>query len=160
MNSVIQENPSSFLASLDAIFASIEKWAASAGLKVVKSKISITEERYGTYGVQKLSILNSSGTELAEVIPVGASILGANGRIDIKGAYDKVILVDLNIGGPTMATTVTVGDHKKVHTRHFYRGIDEAGWYWIENKVSGKGHKLTSELFLELLAEVSDYERQ
>ncbi|MDO9142034.1 MAG: hypothetical protein Q7U38_17065 [Methylobacter sp.] len=160
MNSVIQEHPSSFLASLDKAFANIEQWAISAGLKVVKSKILITEERFGTYSAQKLSILNSFGTELAEVIPVGASILGANGRIDIKGAYDKVILVDLNIGGPTMTTTVTVGDHKETHARHFYRGIDEAGWYWIESKISGKGHKLTNELFFELLAEVSDYERQ
>ncbi|MGZ8175674.1 MULTISPECIES: hypothetical protein [Methylobacter] len=160
MNSVIQEYPSSFLASLGTVFSSIEKWATSAGLKIVKSEISITEEACGTYSAPKLSILNSSGTELAEVIPVGASILGANGRIDIKGTYDKVIIVDLNIGGPSMTTTVTVGDHKETHTKHFYRGIDEAGWYWIESKISGKGHKLTSELFFELLAEVSDYERQ
>ena len=159
MNSVIQENPSSFLASLGTIFSSIEKWATSAGLKIVKSEISITEEACGTYSAPKLSILNSSGTELAEVIPVGAWTLGANGRIDVKGAYDKVIIIDLNVGGPTMKTTVTVGSHKETRDKPFYQGIDEAGWYWIENKVSGKGYKLTSESFFELLAEISDYER-
>ena len=83
----------------------------------------------------------------------------ANGRIDIKGPHDKIILVDLDAGGPTTTRTTTTEDGPSTRTRHFYKGIDTPGWYWIDNRASSRGHKLDRDLFLNLLAEVSDHER-
>ncbi len=36
--------------------------------------------------------------------------------------------------------------------------VGQDGWYWIEDKRLGKTHAVNKELFLDLLAEVSDYE--
>lgn len=148
-----------FLKKIEKLLEEMESWCTSAKLAFNRSTISISEEAYGTYKTEQLTISTLSGAHIADVIPVGASILGANGRVDIKGPYDQIILVDLNVGGPSITTTITVGDQKQTHSRHFYKGIDEPGWYWIESQMNSRGHKLDRELFLNLLAEVSDYER-
>lgn len=160
MDSEIKINLDSFLRKVEILLGNIEKWSAEQGLTSTRSEITITEEAPGSYTAQKLSLKNTSGEHLAEIVPVGAWILGANGRVDIIGPHDEAILVDLNVGGPTITTTTVMDDRTEKHTKQFYRGIDEAGWYWIESKVSSKGHKLSKDLFLDLLAEVSNYERR
>jgi hypothetical protein len=39
-----------------------------------------------------------------------------------------------------------------------YKGIDEDGWYWIEDSYRNKAHLINQTIFLELLTLVSDYE--
>jgi hypothetical protein len=158
MRTEVDQHLETFLAKVNHLLSDIEEWSRSAGLATSQEEISITEEACGTYKTRKLLIQSTTGARLAEVIPISAWVLGANGRVDLKGIFDTIILVDLDAGGPTLTSTITTGNHQETHTRHFYRGIDEPGWYWIESKVSGRGHKLSRELFLDLLAEVSDYE--
>jgi len=107
--------------------------------------------------VPSLTISDRDGNLLAEIVPIGTHILGANGRIDLRGRYDKAIVVDLNEGGPKLISTVTDGSNVTKRTKKIYRGIDQAGWYWIDRAAQPKGHVLTKELFLGLLSQVSDY---
>jgi hypothetical protein len=150
----------SFLEKVDQFFSEMESWCASENLSSQRTPISISEEEYGHYNTDQLKITTKAGKHIADVTPIGASILGANGRIDIKGPHDKIILVDLDAGGPTTTKSTTPPeDGNPPRTRHFYKGIDTPGWYWIDNRASSRGHKLDRDLFLNLLAEVSDHER-
>lgn len=150
-----------FLEKVDKLLFEMESWCASESLVTQRSPVSILEEDFGNYQTEQLKISTSSGSHVANIVPIGASILGANGRVDMEGLYDRIILVDLNAGGPGITTTTVVdgGERTQTQMRPFYKGIDEPGWYWIESRVSSRGHKLDRELFLDLLAEVSDYER-
>lgn len=154
MDNAIKASPTVFLASLTALLSDIEAWIASdsRGLSVKKSQRPLNEEEYGIYSAPQFVILNVTGDEIAQVIPVAASVLGANGRVDIKGRYDTVTLLDFDKGGPQISD-LGAGDL----TKPLYRGIDEAGWYWLEHTLSSKGRKLTRELFFEILEDVCEY---
>jgi hypothetical protein len=96
---------------------------------------------------------------IAEIIPVAAWVVGANGRIDIRGIYDNIILLHLNQGGPAITTTIRDGKRVTSQTNPIYRGITEAGWYAIDRRTS-KGHKFNKQTLFDVLLEVSDYELQ
>lgn len=157
MNANVKNKKDEFLSQIDILFESIKEWSSTANLEVSSSEININEEAFGPYNSLKLSIKNSSGKEIAQIIPIGASIIGANGRVDIKGLYDNIIIVLLNKGGPKITITTMDGDKSSTESTPFYKGIDEDGWYWIEDK-RDKGHLFNAELFFELLSEISDYE--
>lgn len=158
MNSNKQNRKDEFLNKINFLFKNIKEWCANKDLSVSSSEVKIDEEYLGSYSSQKLVIKNSVGKEIAQIVPIGASIIGAKGRIDIKGLHDDLIIVLLNKGGPKITTTITSGyGDSNITEGYFYRGIDEDGWYWIEDK-RNKGHLFNSELFFELLAEISDYE--
>lgn len=159
MSNTLQSESATFVEKVRLLLSDMETWAADNDLRTQKSDISISEEALGTYSAPMLTISNSDGTKIAEAIPIATRVLGAKGRIDLKGVYDRAIIVDLDKGGPSFTMTATVGSRTETRTSHFYRGIDEDGWYWIE-RPGGKGRKLTAELLLNLLSEVSDYERQ
>ena len=159
MSTDIHSQKNEFLQKVEVLFSDINQWIKETGLATSTLEIEITEEAFGSYKSSKLLIKNREEREIAQIIPIGASILGANGRVDMKGMYDTVIIVDLNKGGPKMTSTIrdSEGNELSTNTTYFYRGIDEAGWYWIENK-RDKGHLLNSKLFFDLLSEISDYE--
>lgn len=150
---------SKFLNRVESLFTEIKQWLNNTDLIVIPIDITISEQDFGEYHCNKLIIKNKHEKEIAQIIPIGASILGANGRVDIKGLYDNVIISDFKKGGPKMMTIHKDknGNETVGRTHYYYRGIDQDGWYWIEDKRS-KGHLLDSELFFDLLAEVSDYE--
>jgi len=147
-----------FLKNIGELYDNISSWLSPYGLNTLSEKIKITEEASGTYNANKLTILDEKKETVASIMPVGAWVIGANGRLDLIGKYDKVIIVNLEKGGPALSTTVTVGDHQEASTRQFYKGIEKTGWYWIEDRRRGKAHLLDKDLLLELLSEVSDYE--
>lgn len=157
MDTPQQKSPALFLTHVNNLLSSMESWAMAEGLKVSKSEVELNEEVYGRYLAPKITILHPDGSMLAEITPIGASVLGANGRVDMQGYADKVILLDLDAGGPVRHPKHLAGSPEP-QTRPLFRGIGSAGWYWIENRVSSKGHKLGREVFFDLLAEVADYE--
>ena len=149
-----------FIQATKILFLDIERWTNKLNLDCKLSPISITEEACGTYSIDKLVIQSKQGGKIVEVIPIAAFVLGANGRIDINGIFDSITIIHLNKGGPSMTQTHHDEDDKPYITRihYFYRGIEESGWYWIENKVSRKGHRIGEEVFVDILMDISDYE--
>lgn len=136
----------SFVERVDAFLKHVEKWVSTHSLKTRREEMSITERR-GTYAVDRLVIEKAKGEKIADLIPVGGVIIGAQGRIDLKGIYDRVIIVFLEKGKEGESATSSC----------FFKGIEEPGWYWIEDKLRAKGHLVNKKLFLELLEGVSDY---
>ncbi|SMF96306.1 hypothetical protein SAMN02949497_3700 [Methylomagnum ishizawai] len=159
MENGIAETRDGFLHKVGQLFMDIEVWSRAAQIDPVRSGIAITEEACGTYPAEKIVLRTPQGGVIAEIVPVGAWVLGAEGRVDIKGAYDSASIVYLGQGGPKAVITKSDGQHESTRTVYFYKGIDEAGWYWIDGRLS-KGYRFDQELFFDLLSEVADYERQ
>jgi hypothetical protein len=137
-----------FIQKINALFSNIKEWLIGSDLRALSEDI-IIEDALGCYSIEKLLINTHSNKQIAQIIPVGALILGANGRVDINGLYDNETIVLLDKGGPS----ITIDDKQC----YLYKAITESGWYWIEDK-RDKGHLFNAELFFELLAEISDYE--
>ena len=147
-----------FVESVSSFFSEVESWILSSPLKVGIEEIQITEENAGSYKINKHKIQDESDKKVADLVPIGTFIIGANGRIDLNGTIDRVVIVHLEINSPAMTTKVTVGNHRKTPTTYFYKGIEKSGWYWIEDSRRSKAHFMDRKLFCELLKEVSDYE--
>ena len=158
MNEEIAAKVNAFVESVNDFFIDIESWITSSSLKSIQQEIEISEELSGSYKVNKLTLQDKSGMKIAEFIPVGAFIIGGNGRIDINGTIDKAIIVKLEVGGPAMSISTKVGNHSETSTTKLYKGIDKKGWYWIEDRRLGKANYINKDMFIELIREVSDYE--
>ena len=158
MNEKRKEIPDKYLNSINELYQNIDIWLSSSDLATSQEKIEITEEASGKYNAHKLIIKDVKKDTVASIVPVGAWVIGANGRVDLIGKYDIVIIINLEKGEPLLTTEITVGDHQETSSTKFYKGINETGWYWIEDRRRGKAHLLNKELFHELLSEVSDYE--
>lgn len=158
MNAATESEISTFLSKIEDFFSDLEKWSSEVGLTTTRGSVEVSEEILGTYSAPTLTIIDSTGESIAEAVPIGRSIVGANGRVDLNGTYDKAILLALSEGGPSLHTTVTEGSHVEQRTKKIYQGVTEAGWYWIERTARLKGNAVTKDLFLYLLSQVSDYE--
>lgn len=158
MDENVSRKVRSFITSVNKLFAEVESWIAQTPLTGTQEEVKICEEYSGIYVAKKLSIEDDKKKEIVEFLPIGAFIIGGNGRIDMLGRIDKAILVHLDPGTPSMTTTMVAGEDAETRNSSFYKGIDRKGWYWIENGKRGKANLFTQELFIELLGEVSDYE--
>ena len=148
MENVEHNGPADFLNKLESLFANIETWVAAKGLHVLPSEMTLNEEAYGVYRVEKLAILTEDGKRVAEVLPVGASVIGAMGRVDLAGSVDREMLLFLDEGGASITTSTIVGNDKESHAGSLYRGVDEPGWYWIESRKISRARKLDMEVSL------------
>lgn len=150
-----------YLARTRALLADCEKWCTGLGLKVTHGETAINEERHGQYQAPTLILDDSHDKRMAEIVPFGASIFGASGRVDVVGEYGKQEkIVYLSAGGPTMMTRIQVGDGGEAEesTRRLYHGVDAEGWYWVSPSPIRRAHPLTQEVFTDLLSAVSGHE--
>jgi len=158
MNTKRREILNSFLKRVDDLFNNINNWLKSSYLKSRREEIEVTEEASGKYKTNKLIIEDKNGKNIACAVPIGAWVIGAEGRVDLVGYLDRVIISYLREGGPSLITSVSVGgEEESGHRKRLYHGIEKEGWYWIEDRRRGKAHLLTKDIFLELLIRVADY---
>lgn len=159
MNVKAAKNIEAFRDSVYALFDDIQSWISPSSLKAIKEETELVEENSGKYKIDKLTLKDKKGNTIAEFIPYGAYVIGANGRIDLNGTIGRAIIVNLEKGGPSYSQKIIEG--KKIvssKSTSFYKGVDKDGWYWIENRILGKAFYLDKELFIDLIREVSDYE--
>ena len=159
MNETNKNQLNEYLQNVRALLANIEKWSVKRGLEVNTAILENNEEEYGTYKIEKL-ILTDEGRSIAEIIPIGCSIVGSYGRVDLVGLMSREVISYLKKGGPYITQSELIdGVMKEVRKKYFYRDINETGWYWIESTRLGRAKKFDEPLFFDLLASVSDYER-
>ncbi len=148
--------------NISVFYAMVAEWLNDKSLFCKEKDYNINEKVSGEYTAKKLVIFKDGSNQIAEICPVGAWIIGANGRIDLIGDFDQQILIylkkDLKI--KTSITISTDEEQYEVSENSYspYKEVGQDGWYWIEDKRLGKTHAVNKELFLDLLAEVSDYE--
>jgi hypothetical protein len=138
--------PVKFMNTLADLYSNVSDWVVPRYLQVVRSSMNLNEEAYGKYEVEKLSIIDANAKRVCELLPVGGSVIGAEGRVDLIGDVDQEILVYLTNDGLLERRSTSL-----------YRGVEEDGWYWIEIRRLSRVRRLDEALFLDLLAEVSEH---
>jgi hypothetical protein len=148
-----------YLAAVESLYVDVERWVA--GFAVVERRTTTLNEQAGRYDAVSLSIHPRSAEQTAavELRPIGASIIGARGRVDLIGRLGSRTFVYLPKGGPTFHSSVS-SEGKVLESRAtpVLRGVDRDGWYWIEDARRGRALPVEETLFLELLIVVSAIE--
>jgi hypothetical protein len=115
-------------------------------------------ESQGEYTARAMTIL--AGTlQIAEVVPVGAFVVGARGRVDVVGRVDQATLLYLE-SNPHIETTVRSESGSVLSSRRLslFKNVDRMGWYWMIDARHREAVYLDREAFFDILAEVSDFE--
>ncbi len=88
-----------WLAAVDALLKQLRTWLADVEaqslLQVEADQISITEETTGAYTVPALTLTVPNTGKKVRVIPIGRTIIGADGRVDLKSSKGKYVLLYL-----------------------------------------------------------------
>lgn len=161
MTTLQTEALSEFLTRTRNLLSEVDAWSKQLGLRVTPGVTAINEERYGQYEAPTLILDDGNGKRMAEIVPFGASILGAWGRVDVVGEYGKrEKIVYLSVGGPIMTIRGQVGEGgvAEESTHRLYRGVDAEGWYWVSPSPIRRAYPLTQEVFKDLLSAVSGHE--
>ena len=136
-----------YLKNIVSLYSMVKEWLSEKTLVSKEIQHTIIEEASGSYNTNKMSIIGKDNTQIAEIVPIGAWTIGAKGRVDLIGDYDQQVLIYL--------TSELVNS---VSSKQLYKGVENSGWYWIEDNRRAKAHLINKELFFELLEEVSDNE--
>jgi len=90
-----------WISALEGLFETIRSWLAEAEreklIKVRTEKVSHTEESLGTFEVPRLTMTVDHKTIVMK--PIGATVIGADGRVDMvssKGTYILLYLAGQN----------------------------------------------------------------
>jgi hypothetical protein len=158
MRSSTKSKQDEYISKLEALYSDVVEWIKDTDLHVSCGQIEIREEIPGSYDAPTLEITNVQGKKVADLLPVGAWIIGAEGRVDLVGLLDRNNLVYLREGGPHIKTIESAGPGEAEEwSKPLFRGVSRPGWYWIEDRRLGRARPVTKQLFLDLLAEVSDH---
>lgn len=145
-----------WLKSLDEIHVQFENW-----LNVFKNsnvvsykyeKKEINEEHIGLYNANKMIITIASEQILLE--PIGTLLIGASGRIDMKGKNGtiKFVLVPKQSNGPSIKFDIVTGDKPKLEEKK--EAQIEWEWKIATPPPSIKYIELDSDSFSDALLEV------
>ena len=158
MTTPVEESVEEYLQRLEDLYSQIQEWLREAGLAWKKKSVAMHEERSGQYQASGL-LLHSGGAPLAEFIPIGADILGAEGRVDLHGPLDNCPIVYLLVGGPRLHTSLSTGSGERLeeHTHPLFTGINHEGWYALDDREPKAVRPLDHKVFLDLLGKVADY---
>lgn len=156
MSHAVQEHIDMYQERINALYAEAKNWAEP--LSAEEGNVQVTERLSGSYSVPCLILKAPEGSEVARLEPVGTYILGAEGRVDLKGHNGKEAIVYLVNDGPTLSFgNAEAGVEPDRSPVALFQGIDRHGWYWIEDSRRGRARLMTKALFRDLVSEVSDY---
>ncbi len=138
------------------LYRRVGEWIAGSSLKTERHDHWVTEAPYGSYNIPKLELIRGDGSHLASLVPMGAEVIAAEGRIELIGTRERQPLLYFAAGGPHINVTVD-GGAKPAHISHpVFRGVTSEGWYWLEDVRLGRARPLDATLFKDLLRTVSD----
>jgi hypothetical protein len=133
-----------YVERIEQLYTDIRAWLAKENLVVIDTCIEILEQM-ATYQVTGLSVQTQAGKVLAEIKPAAASVIVAEGRIDVVGWLGTEYLLYMLKHRPELG-------------KPLYKGLNQDAWYWIEDSYRNRAHSLEASILLELITLVSDYE--
>ena len=157
MNPSAEETLRIYRQNVSTLFEQVKTWMEDIPFSTKEESIELNEEKSGRYSISKLVIFDENDHLLAELAPSAAWVIGAKGRMDLVGEFEREILVYLD-AAPSKPVFPSKHDNPEKEKFRLYKGIEQDGWYWIESKHLMRSHIVNQELFLDLLAEVSNYE--
>ena len=82
------------------LFGNTRNWLEGLPVKISEQVVEVTEDVYGTYQIASLEFRTRSGERIARLIPIAASVLAAEGRVDLVGSLGREGFIYLASGGP------------------------------------------------------------
>ncbi len=138
-----------FLKKLEFLFKQIEEFAKKYNLSWRYEDIEIYEEYGGRYRAKELFVLKD-GEFVFKVKPIGAYIIGADGRADMIGTLDSVVLIYLE--KPYVMEFKISSSSTRIP---LYDGFKESGWYIsLERK---KIAPVNDENICKVLEDISEF---
>lgn len=139
-----------YLQRINQLHTNIKNWLQNEPFILEISNIDIIEV-LGNYQVAQLSIKTKNGETLAKLLSKGTAVLLGEGLIEMEGKVGTESIIYMLKGG--LMITDRYGKN-----RPMYKGINENGWYWIEDSYRNKAHLMNQALIKDLITLVSDYE--
>jgi len=125
-------------------------WCRRQGLSVEHSVVALREEKIPEYQAPSLRI-SKDGVVLANIVPAGSRVIGAQGRLDVIGRITRHALLFYG-PGDSASDASPLGGSAPARTR-----LKVEGWCWIEARIR-PAKRVDEGLFLDLLTDVSDYD--
>lgn len=139
-----------------ALYDRVEEWLNGTSLKASRVEHSVMEELYGRYNIPQLELKSADGADVASLVPMGAAVIAAEGRVEIVGTRDTQPLLYFAAGGPHINVTVGGGTQPVNVSHSVFRDVTSEGWYWPEDVRLGRARLLDGALFKDLIRVVSD----
>jgi len=136
-----------FLNKLNELYSQIENFANKYSLKYRYEEIQIYEEYAGKYLAKEMYVLKD-GEFLFKLKPIGAYIIGADGRVDIIGRLDSKVIIYLE---KLYKMEVAIS----TDNIPLYEGYEGPGWY-----ISSEQKKilpLNDQNICSILEEISEF---
>lgn len=143
-----------FLQRLDDFLAAVREWATADSRVKVATRKFVVEDPFGRYDAPGAEITVASEQFVASIVPLAAVVIGADGRIDVKGPLDEAAILYLNGPGHMEATIKGVPSF----SRDLFRGFSEPDWYWMSNSASREVRRVDRATFRSIIVAVSDFE--
>lgn len=119
--------------------------------RVDTEEVTIREEPVGEYTAQSLVIKRKDYKDV-RLIPRGLSIIGAEGRVDMKSDLGTETLVYVREGGPQVSFRCLTESGELLMKDERPLGKDVAeGWVYVQNRQLGLLPTLDADLFYRLL---------
>ncbi len=137
---VTEEKKQIYLQRVNQLYTKIRYCLQNKPLTLESDKIDIIEA-LGHYQAPKLSVKTKENKLLAEFQPSGASVLLAEGAIDVEGCVDRGYLLYMLKNNPQTFFKVEADD-----------------WYWVEARINVQPQLIKPDQILQIITYVSDYE--
>ncbi|HWT04994.1 MAG TPA: hypothetical protein VN224_04485 [Xanthomonadales bacterium] len=144
-----------FVDRIEHLRSEVRGWLARDPKLALNDRPFVVEDVLGRYEAPGLEIVHD-GSPVATVQPLSAAVIGAQGRLDVKGPLDEVPVVYLESAGRMETRRARGGD--VVHLRPLFRGVEGPGWYWITGSTTREVRRIDESSFRAILIAVSDYE--
>ncbi len=135
----------------------IENWLKEFGHNVscTQTEITNTEEISGDYKTYQFNFCIDGNINIT-LIPYGIWIIGARGRIDIKGSSGSEKLVYFSAGGPGTKIEVktATGTVIEKSSHRYFDNVEEDSWYWYDDSSYRKVVKFSKEIIETLLERI------
>ncbi len=148
----IEQKKQLYLQRVEQLYTNIQDWLKDEELILVPSDFEIIDA-FGSYKGTLLTVKTPTGKKLAEFQPRGASVVLAEGLINVDGWLGSEYLAYMVDGGPCFIRLTNDNEEKK--WTPYYSAIQVDGWYWIDGTQKDGAHIVDKTLLLELIFYVS-----
>lgn len=135
---------------IQKFYADIELWCKPADIQIQKYNMSLQEEFLGVYPTEKLAL--SAGKVQLFFVPVGCTIIGGLGRVDMLCGSTtlKLILVEKGTR-PGVRFSIINGNAPALDLPRKNPQPDETEWLVIEDWRSRSCQQFTGQYLLEFI---------
>ena len=146
----LDENKQLYLQRVNQFYHFLTDWLAEKHF-IFSTTPHLFKDELGSYRGKQMMIEREDKLLLAHLIPVGAKNMVGEGVIEIVNWLGNEHIFYMQKPGQTM----TMPSGKQIP---ILKGVNKAGWYWIEDPRTREAQIVDKELLLKLITLVSDYE--